>query len=76
MGSRQAQTFLSLLLPAPLRWSTAKAARETCLFPPKTATYLQSKVKTPNTPCPKICSRSGIPCIAPTLVILQTDDAK
>lgn len=75
MGSRQAQAFQSLLLPVPLCQTIAKTARETRLLPPKTATRLQSKVKTPKTPCPKICSRSGILCIVPTLVILQRDDA-
>lgn len=63
-------------IPVSCCWSTAKAAGETCLFLRKIATRLQSKVKTPNTPCPKICRSSGIPCIAPTLVILQRDDAK
>lgn len=62
----------------------AKAARETCPFSPKTITFLQSKGENistiaPNNSCPKICSRSDSPsfaCVAPTLVILQGEDAK
>lgn len=80
----KAASPLSLPLPALRCQNTAKAARETCSFSPKTATCLQSKGENTsriaaNNSCPKICSWSNIPSfayIAPTPAILQGEDAK